>query len=253
MTPNWRTVRQLLGMLADVASLCSVALLLVGAIMVIMTAARGRPTRAAGVTAQRIPAAKAETVSRAEGRIRLDPGVSELSAGASVALIEFGDFQCPYCAAFERNVLPVIRREFIDSGSVAYAFKNFPLAAHPMAEQAGIAATCAAAQGKYWEMHRLLFSDPARLTLSGLVRSAGEVPLREPDFNSCLTGAAARTSIEADRRLGEALGVMVTPTFFVGLIGGDGTVDIKNMVVGAQSPTTFRALLLAARGSKADD
>ena len=80
-----------------------------------------------------------------------------------VALVEFADFQCPFCAKHARDVDPLIRKVFIDTGVARQVFVNYPLARHPHAEPASEAALCAGNQGKFWEMHDALFQNQATL------------------------------------------------------------------------------------------
>ena len=77
---------------------------------------------------------------------------------AKVTVIEFSDFQCPFCKQHVEETQPALDEEFVDSGKVMWVFKHFPLSIHPQAPAAGAAAECAADQGKFWEMHELLFS-----------------------------------------------------------------------------------------------
>src|ERR1017187_3493654 len=83
---------------------------------------------------------------------------------ASLAIVEFSDFQCPFCGWYARDTYAELNREFITTGKVAYGFRNFPLEhAHPMALLAAETAACAGFQGRFWEMHDMLFSNQRAL------------------------------------------------------------------------------------------
>ncbi len=79
--------------------------------------------------------------------------------GAPVTIIEFSDFQCPFCQKFHSETFPQIKKTYIDTGKVRFVYRDFPLSFHPGAQPAAEAAECAHAQGKFWEMHEALFSE----------------------------------------------------------------------------------------------
>lgn len=132
---------------------------------------------------------------------------------AKVTVVEFVDFECPFCGRFARDTLPRLRREYGDR--VRYVSRHFPLASHPHARGAAVAAECAHAQGRYWQFHRVLFSDQKSLDARGLARHAREAGLDEGRFRSCTKSAAARRRVDKDEADGRGYGVSATPTFFV--------------------------------------
>lgn len=81
------------------------------------------------------------------------------SANAPVTMIEFSDYQCPFCHSFWKQTLPQIKKDYIDTGKVKFVYRDFPLNIHPMAEPAARAANCAGEQGKYWEYHDKIFGE----------------------------------------------------------------------------------------------
>src|SRR5262249_17984609 len=108
-------------------------------------------------------------------------------ADAPVTLVEFSDYQCPYCRMFFSDTFPTLRREYIDTGKVRYVFRDYPLAQmHPQARKAAEAAHCAGEQGKYWEMHDLLFQNQQALALPQLSEYARNLGLDGASFDACL-------------------------------------------------------------------
>ena len=100
-------------------------------------------------------------VEEASGQVAIDESESIGDLKAPVVLVEFADFQCPYCGSFARDVLPVVEQEFVNSGRVLIAFRNMPLPRHKDARPAASAAECAARQKRFGEMYSSLFGRPA--------------------------------------------------------------------------------------------
>jgi protein-disulfide isomerase len=161
----------------------------------------------------------------------------------SLVLVEFSDFQCPFCGQYARDTYQALKREFIDAGHVRYAFMNFPLERlHPLAWKAHEAAACAGMQGKFWAMHGRLFSNQQLQTLPDLMQHAGALRLKEGAFASCLEGSM-HERIAHQVAEGEKLGVKSTPTFFIGRSESDGRLRLERKIVGAQPTTVFRTAL----------
>jgi protein-disulfide isomerase len=134
-------------------------------------------------------------------------------ATAPVTVLEYGDYECPYCRGAARDV-----RRMLDlyPGSIRFVFRNFPIVQlHPHAEQAAEAAEAAAAQGRYWEMYELLLRPSSRLDLDSLLSYAGELGLDADRFGKEVTGGAHAAKIERDVREGIRNGVNATPKFYV--------------------------------------
>ena len=135
---------------------------------------------------------------------------------AGVVIIEFSDYQCPFCARHVRETLPQLEKDYIKTGKVKYVFRNFPIESiHPLAFKAAVAANCAGDQGKYWEMHDRLFSNQKALAPVELSRHAQAVGLDMPRFQRCLDTDEQAAKIRADIRDGIALKVKGTPTFLL--------------------------------------
>jgi protein-disulfide isomerase len=164
------------------------------------------------------------------------------SDSAKVALVEYGDFQCPYCAKVAREVLPHVRKDYVDPGYVLLAFRNFPLEFHDRALKAAESAYCAGRQGGFWPFHDLLYQSPARLDDGALKEYAVQVGVSLPEFNMCIsTDAPPRVRAEADEA--QRLRLTATPTFFAGLRLADGKLAVSRRIVGAVTFDRFREVL----------
>ena len=149
-----------------------------------------------------------------EPTVHVDPvGPSLGPPNAPVTIVEFSDFQCPFCSRME----PVIKQVMSDYGSkVRFVFRDYPLRFHDHAEKASEASHCADAQGKYWPMHDVLFSNQDKLDVAGLKKLASGVPgMDQGQFDACLDSGRMKDEVAENERAGEAAGVSGTPHFFV--------------------------------------
>jgi protein-disulfide isomerase len=134
-------------------------------------------------------------------------------ARAKVTVVEFVDFQCPFCGRYARDTLPQIEREYGDR--IRYVSRQFPLTSiHPHAMHAALAAECAAEQGRYWEYHHALFARQ-QLGPRSLVRQARAVGVDTKRFDDCRRSPATRNRVERDVADGRRYGVTGTPTLFI--------------------------------------
>jgi protein-disulfide isomerase len=133
------------------------------------------------------------------------------SRNAAVMIVEFADYQCPYCQEMHPE-LKVLEEEL--AGKVALAFKDFPLAMHVNAEKAAEAARCAGEQGKYWDFHDTLFHNSDRLEVAQLKQYARDLKLNSTVFETCLDSGKEAAAVQKDLAQGRQLGVKGTPSFF---------------------------------------
>ena len=153
---------------------------------------------------------------------------------AKVTLMEFSDFQCPYCEQFNPTV-DQVRKDYPDTVRIVY--KNYPLTTiHPMAQKAAEAAECAGAQGKFWEMHDKLFANQSTLSVDNYKAWAKDLGLNQTKFNTCLDYSETAAKIAADQKYGDTVGVSGTPTSFVN----------GEVIQGAQSYDVVKGLIDAA-------
>ncbi len=143
-----------------------------------------------------------------------DPSLGD--SNAKVSIVEFSDFQCPFCATFVRETFDDLKREYIDTGKVSFTFKNFPLTnTHRNAMAAALAAECANEQGKFWEYHDKLFRSQKSLEKKDLKEYAEDLDLNTDTFNTCLDSEKYKDEVSNDLEEGTGLGVRGTPTFFI--------------------------------------
>ena len=171
---------------------------------------------------------------------------------APITIIEFSDFQCPFCARFHVQTLPSLMEEYIEQGKVKLVFRDFPIQnIHPNALPAAVAAECANDQGKFKGMHDLLFENQKQWSdletspvLSTFVQYAKDLQINEEEFTSCLTGGKYIDEIRNDLEDGRNYGVSGTPGFF---IGNDdvGYVELK----GAQPFDSFKRIIDSQLGA----
>lgn len=165
------------------------------------------------------------------------------SSSARVAILEFSDFECPFCARHARQVYPRVAGEYVDTGKVQYIFRHYPLDIHPFAVQAATAAECASRHGLYWEMHDKLFEANGALSESHLVEYAASLDLQPADFETCLADDMAVRRVMEDRRQGAELGVTSTPTFFFAEVREDGSLSLLAKLSGALPYSVFQTTL----------
>jgi protein-disulfide isomerase len=175
-------------------------------------------------------------------RVPVDTG-SAPSRGnpkAPVTILEFSDFQCPYCVR-ARPVVKQVREAYGDK--VRFVFRHFPLDFHAQAQKAGEAAACAGEQGKFWEMHDLLWESSSKLQVADLKAHAGALGLDGAAFSTCLDSGRHASLVERDLAAGQGYGVSGTPAFFVN----------GRPLVGAQPFAAFAQVIddeLARAGAK---
>lgn len=175
------------------------------------------------------------------------------SAHAKVTIVEFSDFQCPFCRQFSISTFGQIKSTYIDTGKVRLIYRDFPLSFHPSAKPAALAAQCAQEQGKFWEMHDKIFGeqqkkepDPSTVsttmtfTVADLKNWASQIGLNMAQFNSCFDSGKYNDRIDADSKAGTDAGVSGTPTFFIN----------GQAVVGAQPFSVFQAAIDQALAAK---
>jgi protein-disulfide isomerase len=160
---------------------------------------------------------------------------------AKVTIIEFSDYQCPFCARFSRETLPKIEQEYIQTGKVRYVFRDFPIVSiHKEAIKAAEAANCAGDQKRYWEMHDRLFANQKQLKPEDLPKHAEALGMNRAAFETCLKSGKYFREVQADLRDGLRAGVKSTPTLFLGLTEKSNTITAAAIVEGAQPYAAFK-------------
>jgi protein-disulfide isomerase len=159
--------------------------------------------------------------------------------GAHVAIIEYADFECPYCGEYEHKVFPHLLSDYIQTGKVKYFYRDLPLSIHGRALPAARAARCAGEQGKYWEMHDSLFAKQNALSAPALLERAQTLGLDKEKFTECLSSDRYNEDIRKSISDAEKFGIDGTPTFFIGTIEGD-VVNIKAGIKGTSPVDVFK-------------
>lgn len=160
---------------------------------------------------------------------------------APLVLIEFGEFQCPFCRRHIETVMPAVVREYVETGKLLYVFADFPAKPeHEQAPGAARAARCAAEQDRYWQMRQHLFANFRALDPSFLPGHAEALGLNLAAFNECFESGRYADAVRGDLSTGTDLQVRGTPTFFFGTKGADSNrVDLSRRITGAQSLELF--------------
>jgi protein-disulfide isomerase len=166
---------------------------------------------------------------------------------AKVVLVEFSDFQCPFCARYAQSTYPQVVRDYVDAGKVRYAFMHFPLEAlHPLAFGQHVAAACAADQGRFWDLHDRIFAHPQASGGAALAADASALGLDAAAFRTCMASERHAAAIRDAMNIGSALGITGTPTFVIATPTGGDDVKVHRMLVGAKPYAAFREALDAA-------
>ncbi|MBT4936188.1 thioredoxin domain-containing protein [Candidatus Woesearchaeota archaeon] len=168
--------------------------------------------------------------------VRVDDDAVKGSADAPVTIIEFSDYECPFCGKYVQETYPQIVTEYIDTGKVQYVFRDFPLDFHQNAQKASEAAECAGEQGKYWDMHDQLFANQNLLDVDNLKRYALNLGLDTDEFDTCLDSGSMEAEVQKDMADGQKAGVSGTPAFFIN----------GKMISGAQPFSAFKTEIEAA-------
>jgi len=153
---------------------------------------------------------------------------------AKVLVVEYSDFQCPFCSKFFQQTEGQIITEYVKTGKIKFVYKDFPLdSIHPYARPAANAARCAGEQGKFWEYHDYIFNNQARLSSTVFKDFAKELKLDETKFSQCLDAGKYASAVEANFQEGIKFGVQGTPTTFVN----------GKRIVGAQPYSVIKAAI----------
>ena len=164
---------------------------------------------------------------------------------APLTLVEFTDYQCPFCARHYRDTFPKIVADFVDAGKVRYILREFPLVSiHPAATKASEAALCAGDQGKYWDMHQKIFENPRQIQPDNLKAHGESIGLDTAKLAECLDSGKFAERVKNDMAEGQKFGVRGTPSFFLGKTGDDPSkFTATERLVGAQPYDKFKAAI----------
>jgi len=153
-------------------------------------------------------------------------GPSRGPTNAPVTIVEFSDFQCPYCGR-EYPVIERLMKEY--DGKLRLVFRHYPLDFHPFAQKAAEAGACAQDQGKFWELHDKMFTNQGKLAVADLKGYAKSLGMDAPKFDKCLDSGEKKALVDDDLKAGSAAGVNGTPAFFINGIFVNGAQPYEHM------------------------
>jgi protein-disulfide isomerase len=162
---------------------------------------------------------------------------------APVTVVEFLDYQCPFCQKYHASIEPQISKDYVSTGKVKFAVRQLPLPTlHPAAVECAQAVLCAGDQGKYWEMASDVIENPKKVAppdLSGYAKGLG---LDTATFDKCLSSAKYRERVESEQAMGEKLGLSGTPSFVLGLTDSNDPSKLRatSVIRGAQPYAQFK-------------
>ncbi len=173
-------------------------------------------------------------------------GLAVGSESAPIVMVEFSDYQCPFCRTFWLQDYPTLKSQYIDTGKVELVYKDFPLSFHPSAEMSAEAVSCAQEQGKGWALHDKIFEEQAAVGTGTVQYSETDVKgwanstgLDMSAFDGCLDSGKYASAVNQSLAQGTALGISGTPSFFIGKRDGSNIVPIT----GALPYGTFSATI----------
>ena len=163
---------------------------------------------------------------------------------SKVTMIEFSDYQCPFCGRYANQTMSQVIDEYVKSGKVRYIFRNFPLEqVHPFAEKAAEASACAGDQGKFWEAHDRFFKNQQTLDVKQMQAHASALGLDALKFQQCLDSGKYASRVRADVVEGQKYNVRATPSFFFGTQVKDSKLKAEKFLSGAVPYQNFKDLI----------
>jgi len=152
---------------------------------------------------------------------------------APVTIVEWSDYECPFCTRFYTETLGQIEKEYISTGKVRFIYKDFPLNFHANAQKSAEAAECAGEQEKYWEMHDKLFEEGVSGGVASFKQFASDIGLNTAKFNDCLDSGEMASEVQNDFREGSAIGISGTPGFIINgkLVSGAQPFDVFKQII----------------------
>ncbi len=172
--------------------------------------------------------------------MQLAPGGFSIGTkDAPLTLVEYTDYQCPFCQQFHNTAFQQIKTNYIDSGKIRYISRDYPLDFHENARRAAVAARCAGEQGKFWELRHVMIVNADQLKADNLTTYAKNVQLDLPKFQACISSDKYIAGIDKDIAEGNSAGVSGTPSFVLGRMDKDKLQGVR--LVGAMPYAQFEA------------
>lgn len=212
--------------------------------------AQTSPTAQAPAAQQAAPEPQTILTDDQWNKLLENPAAELGKKDAPITMVEFTDFQCPFCEQYYSQSYKTLVKDYVDTGKMRIVFRDLPLSFHANAHIAAQAARCAAEQGKYIEMHDALFDNQVEWVgdnvtdlqkktenaVASFKKYAGEIGLNVGSFSSCYDNGSTKAAVDTDITLAGQVGAGGTPTFYIN----------KEQIVGAQPVTSFQAMIDAA-------
>lgn len=176
-------------------------------------------------------------------------GFSEGKANAPLVMVEYTDYQCPFCQQFHNTAYAQIKANYIDTGKIRFISRDFPLDFHENARRGANAARCAAEQGKFWEMRHAMIVNASQLQQDKLAGYAANIKMDVAKFQSCIAADKFKAAIDKDIAEGVAAGVSGTPSFVIGRVEDGKLQGVR--LVGAMPYEQFDAKIQEMLGQAA--
>jgi len=187
---------------------------------------------------------KEEPPKHAELNLQTAPMIGDKDA--PLTMVEFTDFQCPFCKRFHSETFTELKKNYIDTGKMRFYSRDLPLDFHANAMRAAEAGRCAAEQGKFWQMRDLMQSNPDKLDMASLAADAAGLKLDVKKFQECVESERTKNDVQTDILEATKIGADGTPTFVVGKSTPAGVSG--EVIVGAMPYGTFEQALKEAEG-----
>jgi len=165
---------------------------------------------------QQAPVAAAQPEQPTRAKVATTGAFAIGSKDAPITMVEFTDFQCPFCYRFHVTTFGELKRNYIDTGKVRFVSRDLPLDFHPNAMQAAEAGRCAGEQGQFWPMREKMGGDPEHLDMTHLLDDAKDLKLNVDSFRSCVEGGKYKATIQNDVQEALKVGANGTPSFVIG-------------------------------------
>jgi len=168
--------------------------------------------------------------------ISIDDDAMQGEKDAKVTIVEFSDYECPYCAVFYQNTFPQIKKEYIDTGKANFVYRDFPLSFHANSKTASMATECAREQGgdtMYFKYHDQLYENQDLFGIDNFKKWAKDLGLKTAQFDKCLDDKKYEKEVDKDAADGESYGVSGTPAFFIN----------GRKLTGAQPISAFKTII----------
>lgn len=173
------------------------------------------------------------------------------STTSQVVLVEYSDYECPFCIRHFTQVLPEIDAAYIRTNKIRYTFRDFPIdQLHPESIRAHVAAHCATEQGKFWELHNRLFTKSGTHQPAELLARAKEAGLNPGTFSACVAADKYSTAIRESTALAMSMGAEGTPFFIIGVMDGNNAIKPLTKIPGAFPYANFQQAIDAALAGK---